>query len=141
MIGVLKHATVLFYLRANFFVNCNALGRLAQLGRDLAALFVIQIQNQRALTYQSLANCLGINIGVAVHVAADPRGVANQRRYRQLFSVVPINSCDGSFDVVVERRHRPIQHVGHEEQHVLELVCDGHLFRWVFGGLPAGCYQ
>ena len=55
-----------------------------------------------------------------------------------MLTVLAIDAPHGGLDVFVERRHCPIQHVGHEEQHVLEFVGDGHVLGGVLVGLPAG---
>ena len=93
---------------------------------------------RRALPGERRTDGLGIDVGIAVHVAADPRSEMHDVRNLDVLAFLAINTVDGRAYVLVKRGHRAIQDVGYEEQHVLQFVRDRHAFGGVFRGLPAG---
>jgi len=55
----------------------------------------------------------------------------------EILAFVAVDAINSRSNVFVKGRHRAVEHVGHEEQDVLKLVGNGHLFGGMLGGLPA----
>jgi hypothetical protein len=131
-----QHAVLVDAL-AEFLRHRHAARALRQpLGQSLDVEEVV-VDDHLVLAVQRLAHGLGVHVGVAVHVAADP-GAESQdaRQLARLHRRSPgLLQRGGQF--LVETRDDPVQHLGEIEQHVLALVRDGQPLARVLLGLPA----
>ena len=103
---------------------------------ELGALAVVEIEHERALARERLADALGRDVRVAVHVAADPGAVLHDDRHADPAAALRKRGGQSALETLVERWHDAIQHVGQEEQHVLGLVAQADALVETFDSLP-----
>ena len=141
VVSVWKHTTVFLCLSQHRIADFHPIRGLAELGRERAALVVVEIENQRTLSRERCPNRFRVDVRVAVHIAADPGREMQQAWHVESFAVFPENSHRGAFDVFVKWRHRAIQDIGDEKKYVFEFVGNRHSLGWMFVSLPARCRQ
>ena len=108
---------------------------LAELARQRGHVLAVTLQHQRALRVEAVGNGVGAHVRVAVHVAADPAGEAQQSRQLDRHAVGFLQRLRHRF---VQCRHDPVQRVGQVEIDVFALVLHAGSHRRGLGGLPAG---
>ena len=78
-----------------------------------------------------------MDLGIAVHVAADPGAEAQHDRQRQRSGRGAIDVLEGELDLLVEGRDDAVDDLGQVEQHVLAFVRDRQALARVVLRLPA----
>ena len=116
-------------------VHLHALIGLAEQAGQCAEIFHIMLQHMGALRGQTGGDGGRADVGIAVHVAADPGGEAEQLRQRRFHVVDRLQRLRQRF---VHRRHDAIDGIGQIKPDVVVLVLHGGPYRRGFGGLPAG---
>ena len=137
VVRVLKQTSILVNFRDDAGVDFNTAVGLAELGGDRRAFFMIKIEDQRSLPGNSRTNGLCIDVGIAIHVAANPGCEVHDARNFQRAAFFAIDARGCMLNVFVKRRHRPIQNIRDEEQYMLQFIRHRHVLGRVLGGLPA----
>ncbi len=106
---------------------------LAQVAREFDDLGVVAPQSELALRAQGGRDRVGVDVRVAVHVAADPRTEAQHRRQRQSFAV---DFGQRLLEHFVEHRHDAIDRAAEIEADVSELVLHARPRARAVRGLP-----
>ena len=117
--------------------NARAAGALRQPLRECLAVLEVGVDDDLLLASQRLADRLGVHVGIAVHVAADPGSEMQHRRAaRPSRPAIAVNLLQRLRDLLVERRNHAIQDLDQIEQHVLALVRDSQLLARMILRLP-----
>src|SRR5690606_38627142 len=99
---------------------------------------VIAIDDDLLMACQCLANGFGMDVGIAVHVAADPRPETYDLWDLDVISFVAILRNEGGLNLFVKDRDDLVEDLGDEEQHVLSFFRHREALARVFSGLPPG---
>ena len=89
----------------------------------------------RALRAQGLGDGVGADVGIAVHVAADPGG---ETQHARQLGAHAVDVLQLALQGLVEHRQHAIQRAGQVVADVVELVLHAGPHRRGLGGLPAG---
>ena len=116
--------------------HCNAIRALAQGLGKRNALIEVGGDDQLLMALQGVADRLAMHIGVAVHVAADPRTEMQNARHVKRLHRHRIGGGECALHLFVEQRHDAIQDLDQVEEHVLPLVGNRERFAWMILGLP-----
>ncbi len=77
-----------------------------------------------------------MDIGYAVHVAADPAAEAQDARQLEASTLQPVDVLEPQLELLVKHRHDVIDDFGQIEQDVLAFVRDCQSLPWMFFRLP-----
>jgi hypothetical protein len=88
------------------------------------------------MALERLADGGGADVGIAVHVAADPRPEAQHLGQAHRRARFAEHRRQRRLHLFEERRHHQVEHVGEEEQDVLALVGHGGPLARLLLGLP-----
>ena len=94
------------------------------MSRKLLAFVEIQVEHQRSITLEAVADALAGDVWVTVHVAADPGAKTHQNRHAHRSRIGTINGFECRLDPLVKWRDHAIKHVGEEKQDVFGLVAE-----------------
>ncbi len=122
--------------RRQIAVHVDAARALAQRLGELPALVEISRDDELLVTLQGLAYGFAVDIGVPVHIAADPGAEPQDAGHVQRFFRDAERACESGLDFLVEQRHHPIQDLDQVEKDVLALVRHREAFAWMLLGLP-----
>ena len=109
---------------------------LAQVGRELGAFAIVEIDHERALARERLPDALRRDVRIAVHIAADPRAELHDDRHAHAAAALWKRGRERALETFVKRRHHAVEHVGEKEHHVLGFVAQANPFVQAFDGLP-----
>ncbi len=126
-------------LRAAFLdpgVDADPRPRLAEVAEELPQLGHVAVDDELALAFEGALDGLRADVGVAVHVAADPRAEAQEGPRHLAGGVVTPRRAHRRRHRLLESGHHAVDDVDEVEQHVLHLVGHRSLDARVVGGLP-----
>lgn len=104
------------------------------MAEEVGHLDPVSLDHHLELPRQGGADGVRADVGVAVHVAADPAPEANQGALEHQRATVGL--LEAPLNLGVERRHDPVDHVRQVEEHVLELLAHGRLVSQLLVRLP-----
>ena len=119
-------------------IDADSRGRLREPLPQLEDLVAVAAEDERSMTLERLSDGRRGDVGVAVHVAADPRPEAQHLRHADRGALLAEHGGERRLDLLEERRHHPVEDVGEEEENVLALVGDRRALARLLLGLPPG---
>ena len=100
----------------------HAARALRQPLRELLAFGEVAVQDHLVVACESLADGLGVHVGVAVHVAAGPGAEVQDGGQAQRAGTRAVDLLERLGDLLVERRHDAVENLHQVEQQLLALI-------------------
>ena len=105
---------------------------------EVAAILEIAVEDHLLLPGERLADRLGVNVRVAVHVATDPGAEAQDGGQLDGVRGHAVMLLERLRDLLVEGRHDAIEDLDQIEEHLLALIAHGQPLARQLLGLPGG---
>jgi len=103
---------------------------------EIAHLGDVGVEDQLPLPFECVVDGVGPDVGVAIHVAADPRTEAHERAGELVAGVSAVGCAQRRRHCIVESGNNVVDDIRQVEENVLDLVADAPPYPRMLGGLP-----